>query len=316
MFLPLGGAPTPPGLFLFLPTTIIPHFPAFVNICNRFSRNFFSVSSIFSPPAQGGARKRTDARTKAAHGRAEGRGGPGRENGAVGGTRAGRARRTSRRQNRASHQQTGWGAGGANPHKTRARTHRSCRCFYSIKRARARRTKASHETRAQTGTNGKTRDAAGPGTIGNRAAPANPPRGAPAWEVGPQTERRLRSADAREPELHNTRPWGGGLLLSGRGPTDPPLSRSRQRHPRARHQLTGGAGAPLVQAPPLRPSRTCKNLRFLAVFCRISADFLQLFCKRFTKILHFLSPGSAFLNPRRAQGRMLKRARKKAADSQ
>lgn len=103
------GAPTSP---LFI---IIPHFPAFVNICNRISRNFFSVYSIFSPPAQGGARKRTDARTKAAHGRAKGRGGPGRENGAVGGTRAGRARRTSRRQNRASHQQTGWGAGGGSP---------------------------------------------------------------------------------------------------------------------------------------------------------------------------------------------------------
>lgn len=140
------------------------------------------------------------------------------------------------------------------------------------------------------------RDAAGPGTIGNRAAPANPPRGGPAWEVGPQTERRLRSADARVPELHNTRPWGGGPLLSGRGPTDPPLSRSRQRHPRARHQLTGGAGPPLVQAPPLRPSRTCKNLRFWAVFCRISADFLQLFYKRFTIILHFRPRRSTFLN--------------------
>ena len=270
------------------------------------------------PPAQGGARKRTDARTKAAHGRAEGRGGPGRENGAVGGTRAGRARHSSRKQTRATTSKQGGGraaappgrgAGGANPHKTRARTHRRCRCFYSIKRARARRTKASHETRAQTGKNGQNRQRGKTGTIGNRAAPANPPRGGPAWEVGPRAKRRLRSADARVPELHNTRPWGGGPPHSGRGPTDPPSSRSRQRHPRARHQLTGGAGPPLVQASPFRPSRTCKNLRFWAVFCRISADFLQLFYKRFTIILHFRPRRSAFLNPRRAQGRRLKRAR-------
>lgn len=175
-----------------------------------------------------------------------------------------------------------------------------------VSRARARRTKASHETRAQTGTNGKMRDAAGPGTIGNRAAPANPPRGGPAWEVGPQTERRLRSADAREPELHNTRPWGGGPLLSGRGPTDPPLSRSRQRHPRARHQLTGGAGPPLVQASPLSDLRkNCRNLTIFGKNRSVFGNFLQTIYHFFT----FRSWCLAFLNRLRAQGRRLKMAR-------
>lgn len=110
--------------------------------------------------------------------------------------------------------------------------------------------------------------------------------------MGPQTERRLRSADARVPEQHNTRPWGGGPPHSGRGPTDPPLSRSRQRHPRARHQLTGGAGPPLVQAPPFSPLKIAKNLRFLAVFLLIFCNFLQTIYQNFT----FRPPGLAFLN--------------------
>lgn len=50
----------------FFSTYIIPHFPAFVNICNDFFEIFLSGSGIFLPPAQGGARKRTDARLKAA----------------------------------------------------------------------------------------------------------------------------------------------------------------------------------------------------------------------------------------------------------
>lgn len=284
-----GALPRPRASFF---STILYH------ICRRLSTsatkfflNFLLESCIFFPPAQGGARKRTDARPKAAQAapmdgegpagrteRWEGRGPAGPDARAADKT----ARATSKQGGGRAAAPPGRGAGGANPHKTRARTLRRCRCFYSIKRARARRTKASHETRAQTGTNGKTRDAAGPGTIGNRAAPANPPRGGPAWEVGPQTERRLRSADARVPEHHNTRPWGGGPLPSGRGPTDPPLSRSRQRHPRARHQLTGGAGPPLVQAPPFSPLKIAKNLRFWAVFLLIFCNFLQ----RFTKILH------------------------------
>lgn len=208
-------APTSPCLLLY---HIFSHLSTTATI---FFKIFFAGISYFLLPP-GGARRRTDARDQkrrtaarkdgeGPHGRTERREGRG-----PGGpdTRAG---------NKHAHEpeQTGWGAGGGPPGegvggsktpKKPGRAPADVADVSIVSSASAQRTKAGHETRAQTGKNGKTRDAAGPGTIGNRTGPASAPRGAPAWEVGPQTERRLRSADAREPELHNTRPWGGGPL--------------------------------------------------------------------------------------------------------
>lgn len=235
------------------------YYTTFSRVCQHlqriFSKFFYRyLVSFCRPPRVGPANARTRAPKRRTAAPRDGEGPAGRTERWEGRGPAGPDARAADKTARATSKQGGGraaappgrGAGGANPHKTRARTPERCRCFYSIKRPRSnvgrQATKRGHK-RAKTG---KTGNAPGPGTIGNRAAPATSPRGGPAWEVGPQTERRLRSADARVPELHNTRPWGGGPLLSGRGPTDPPLSRSRQRHPRARHQLTGGAGPPLV----------------------------------------------------------------------
>ena len=176
------GAPTSP---LFI---IIPHFLAFVNNCNDFFRNFFSVSSIFLPPAQGGARKRTDARPKAAQAapmdgegpagrteRWEGRGPAGPDARAADKT----ARATSKQGGGRAAAPPGRGAGGANPHKTRARKPGCCRCFYSIKRPRPdagnQATKRGHK-REKTGKRGTRQDREQSGT-GRR--PQTPPGGAP-----------------------------------------------------------------------------------------------------------------------------------------
>lgn len=179
------GAPTSP---LFI---IIPHFLAFVNICNEFFRNFFAWNQSLPPPAGWGPQTHGRARPEAAHGRAKGRGGPARENGAAGGTRAGRARHPSRKQTRARaganragggrRPPRGGGRGEQNPHKTRARPRRRCRCFYSIKRprpdAQRQATKRGHK-REKTGKRGTRQDREQSGTQRvPQAPPGGPPRG-------------------------------------------------------------------------------------------------------------------------------------------
>ena len=194
------GAPTSP---LFI---IIPHFLAFVNICNEFFRNFFAWNQSLPPPAGWGPQTHGRARPEAAHGRAKGRGGPARENGAAGGTRAGRARHPSRKQTRARaganrvgggrRPPRGGGRGEQNPDKTRARPRRRCRCFYSIKRPRP-----THRDKPRNaGTNGHKRENAGRGRTRNNREPNGSrkrPQGGPRMGGGPAnratTEERRRA---------------------------------------------------------------------------------------------------------------------------
>lgn len=193
-------APTSPCLLLY---HIFSHLST---SATNFSEIFFAWNQSLPPPAGWGPQTHGRARPEAAHGRAKGRGGPARENGAVGGTRAGRARHPSRKQTRARaganragggrRPPRGGGRGEQNPHKTRARPRRRCRCFYSIKRPRP-----AHESKPRNaGTNGKKRENAGRGRTGNNREPNGSrkrPQGGPRMGGGPAnratTEERRRA---------------------------------------------------------------------------------------------------------------------------
>lgn len=99
----------------------------------------------------------------------------------------------------------------------------------------------------------------------------------------------------------------GARSIAGEAPRTYYTSTPQTPQTRASRKQTGGAGAPLVQAPPFSPLKIAKNLRFWAVFLLIFCNFLQTIYQNFT----FLVSRFSFPEPSLGAGAQVEKGAKK-----